>query len=371
MTATATHQRVFNFSAGPAALPLSVLKEVQEELLCLPGAGCSVLEMSHRDKLFVDILHETEASLRSLLGISDDYAVLFLQGGAALQFSMIPINLLRGTGKTAQYLLTGAWGKKAFGEAKKEGTVEVIYDAKESNYDQVPGSGDYQVREDAAYLYYCSNETIQGVQFQSEPACPSGVPLVSDASSDFLCRPLPIDRYGILYACAQKNAGPAGVTVAIVRRDLLGICDEQSVAGYLQYNNHAEHDSEWNTPPTFAIYVMGKIAHWLQTEMGGLAAMEKRNRDKAQLLYDVIDGSQGFYRGHAQTDCRSMMNVTFNLPGGDLESKFLAGATSHDLASLKGHRSVGGIRASIYNAMPVEGVAALANYMKDFAREHG
>lgn len=370
MTATATNQRVFNFSAGPAALPLPVLREVQEEMLCLPGSGCSILEMSHRDKRFIEILHDAEASIRSLMGISDDYAVLFLQGGSALQFSMIPINLMKGTGKSAQYLLTGAWGKKAFGEAKKEGPVEVIYDAKESNYNHVPQSSDYTVRDDAAYLYFCSNETIQGVQFPSEPDCPDAVPLVSDASSDFMCRPVSIDRYGLMYACAQKNAGPAGVTVAIVRRDLLPLVDKNA-PGYLQYNNHAEADSEWNTPPTFAIYVLGKVASWLQNDIGGLAAMEKLNREKSQLLYDTIDSSNGFYRGHAQAECRSLMNVTFNLPSDELQSKFVADATTHDLASLKGHRSVGGIRASIYNAMPREGVEVLAGFMKDFAASNG
>tara|TARA_R110002049_G_scaffold2750_8_gene22321 strand:+ start:285668 stop:286780 length:1113 start_codon:yes stop_codon:yes gene_type:complete len=370
MTATATDQRVFNFSAGPAALPLSVLREVQDELLCLPGAGCSLLEMSHRDKRFVEILHDAENSIRSLMGISDDYAVLFLQGGSALQFSMIPINLMRGTGKTAQYLLTGAWGKKAFGEAQKEGDVEAIYDAKESNYNHVPTASDYTVRDDAAYLYYCSNETIQGVQFPTEPECPDGVPLVSDASSDFMCRPQPIEKYGLMYACAQKNAGPAGVTVAIVRRDLLDRVDKNA-PGYLQYNNHAEADSEWNTPPTFAIYVLGKVARWLQNDIGGLAAMEKLNREKSQLLYDIIDSSNGFYRGHAKADCRSLMNVTFNLPSDDLQAKFVAQAAENELASLKGHRSVGGIRASIYNAMPLEGVQALSSFMKDFAAANG
>ena len=370
MTATATDQRVFNFSAGPAALPLAVLREVQEEMLCLPGAGCSLMEMSHRDKRFVDILHEAEETIRSLMGIGDDYSVLFLQGGAALQFSMIPINLLRGSDLTAQYLLTGSWGKKAFAEAKKEGNVEAIYDGGETNYDRVPAGGEYTVRDDAAYLYYCSNETIQGVQYPSEPECPEGVPLVSDASSDFLCRPIPIHRYGLMYACAQKNAGPAGVTVAIVRKDLMERVDE-NVPGYLQYINHAKADSEWNTPPTFAIYVLGKVAKWLKNEIGGLDAMEKINREKSQLLYDVIDGSGGFYRGHAQAEARSLMNVTFNLPDDELQAKFIAEAAKHDLASLKGHRSVGGIRASIYNAMPREGAETLANFMTDFAAAGG
>ena len=370
MSATATAQRVFNFSAGPAALPLPVLQQVQEELLCLPGAGASVMEISHRSKTFVEILHDAEQSLRGLCGISDDYAVLFLQGGAALQFSMIPANLLRGSGKTAQYLVTGSWAKKAIGEAKKEGSVEAIFDAKDSNYNHVPAAGEYQVSPDAAYLYYCSNETIQGVQFASEPECPASVPLISDASSDFLCRPLPVDRYGILYACAQKNAGPAGVTVAIVRRDLLEV-GSADLPGYLQYRNHADNDSMWNTPPTFAVYVLGKVAHWLADDIGGLVAMEKQNREKSQLLYDVIDAASDFYHGHADAACRSLMNVTFTLPNDDLQDKFLAAAAQLDLANLKGHRSVGGIRASIYNAMPREGVETLASFMKEFAQKNG
>lgn len=370
MSATATAQRVFNFSAGPAVLPVSVLQEVQEELLCLPGAGASVLEISHRDKRFVDILHDAESTLRSLLGISDDYAVLFLQGGSRLQFSMVPANLLRGTEKTAEYLLTGSWGKKAIDEAYKEGKVATVYDAKETNYDHVPSPSDYQVSSDAAYLHYCSNETIQGVQFRTEPQCPSSVPLVSDASSDFLCRPLPVDRYGILYACAQKNAGPAGVTVAIIRRDLLDR-GSKDLPGYLQYKNHADADSEWNTPPTFAIYFLNKVAHWIADSVGGLEAMHQQNREKAQLLYDVIDDHGEFYQGHARPEARSLMNVTFRLPDDQRQSKFIAEAADHNLTSLKGHRSVGGIRASIYNAMPREGVETLASFMKDFADKNG
>ncbi len=370
MAATATAQRVYNFSAGPAVLPLPVLQQVQEELLCLPGAGASVLEISHRDKLFIEIANDAEATIRSLLGVTDDYAVLFLQGGSRLQFSMIPQNLLTGTGKTAQYLITGTWGKSALPEAAKEGKAEAIYDGKATNYDRLPKAGEYTVRDDAAYLYYCSNETIQGVQFASEPDCPASVPLVSDASSDFLCRPLQMDRYGILYACAQKNAGPAGVTVVIIRKDLLeGGSD--STAGYMRYKNHFEAESMWNTPPTFAIYLLGKVAHWLKDDVGGLTAMKQINEAKSQLLYDVIDAHRGFYQGHAQADCRSLMNVTFRLPSEDLESKFVKEAEKQDLASLKGHRSVGGIRASIYNAMPREGVETLASFMNDFASKNG
>ena len=370
MTATATEQRVFNFSAGPAALPLSVLQEVQDEILCLPGAGCSLLEMSHRDKMFVDILHDAENTIRSLLGISDDYAVLFLQGGAALQFSMIPANLAKSIGKKPSYIITGTWGKKALVQAKIEGDVDVVYDAADSNFNHVPKSSDYSVADDSAYLYYCSNETIHGVQFGEEPAVPSGVPLVSDASSDILCRPLDVSKYGMIYACAQKNAGPAGVTMVIIRKDLLerGSTD---LPGYMQYKLHADADSEWNTPPTFAIYVLGKVARWLRDDIGGLDAMEKLNREKAQYVYDAMDACDGFYKGHAQPDCRSLMNVTFNLPSDEMQAKFISEAAQHDLRNLKGHRSVGGIRASIYNAMPREGAETLAKFMKDFAAANG
>ncbi len=363
-------KRVFNFSAGPATMPESVLREIQDEMLVYPGAGASIMEISHRDKLFVDLLHDAEATLRELLNVSDDYALLFVQGGATMQFSAVPANLLRGTGKTAAYCLTGTWGKKAIVEAKKEGDVATVYNASGTNYDRIPAPGEMKIADDAAYLYYCSNETIQGVQFADEPEVPVGVPLVADASSDLLCRPLPIDKYGLIYACAQKNAGPAGVTMVIVRKDLLPIAQE-NIPGYLLYRNHAENDSEWNTPPTFAIYALGKMVRWLRDEQGGLESMHQTNRDKSSKLYDAIDGSGGFYRGHAQKDCRSIMNVTFNLPSDELTKRFLTEAESIDLAALKGHRSVGGIRASIYNAVPVEGVERLAAFMGDFAAKNG
>lgn len=370
MTAQAAVERIFNFSAGPATMPLSVLQEVQEELICLPGAGCSIMEMSHRDKKFIEILHAAEAGLRSLLGVSDDYAVLFLQGGARLQFSMIPANLFPGQTGKAQYLTTGSWGKKAFEEAVKEGPAEVIYDAKASNFDRVPSASDYSVDSDATYLYYCSNETIQGVQYPGEPDAPTGVPLVCDSSSDFLCRPVEMDKYGVLFACAQKNAGPAGVTVTIIRKDLLDRAPE-SMAGYMRYKNHADNDSEWNTPPSFAIYVLGKILNWIQDDIGGLAAMQSLNEEKSSLLYDVVDANPDFFIGHAQKNCRSLMNVTFRLPSDDLQAAFLSEAADHNLGSLKGHRSVGGIRASIYNAMPLEGASALAEFMRDFVARNG
>ena len=363
-----TDERVFNFSAGPAAIPLSVLQEVQAEMVCLPGAGASVMELSHRGKVFVDIIQQAEADLRTLLAIPDTYEVLFLQGGSALQFSMIPANLLRGSEKTAQYLVTGTWGKKAIAEARKEGSVDATFDGSTTNFDCVPS--ECEVSDDAAYLYYCSNETIQGVQFPKPPTVPASVPLVCDASSDFLSRPIDIASHGIVYACAQKNAGPAGVTVVIIRKDLIERGDE-NLPGYLLYKNHAAAESMWNTPPTFAVYVLGKIAKWLLNDVGGLDKIAKQNAEKAAMLYEVIDANPDFYKGHAKEDCRSLMNVTFNLPSDELLAKFVKEAATHKIENLKGHRSVGGIRASIYNAMPVEGVQALAKFMTDFASKNG
>lgn len=365
MASTVSSQRVVNFSPGPAVLPVPVLEQIRDEMLCLPGAGCSLLEVSHRDKAFLDILHGAEATLRTLLGIDDDYAVLFLQGGSRLQFSMVAANLLRGQANAAEYLVTGSWSKYAVAEASKEGAANVSWDGKGGNYSGLPEAGDIKVAGDSAYLYYCSNETIQGVQFPSEPACPASVPLVCDASSDFLSRALDVRKYGVLFACAQKNAGPSGVTVVIIRKDLLARGDA-GLPGYLLYRNHAENDSSWNTPPTFAIYALGLVAKWLEGQ-GGLAAVEANNRRKAELLYQVIDSFPSFYQGHAAANCRSLMNVTFRLPSDALQAEFLQAAEAEGLCNLKGHRSVGGVRASIYNAMPTEGVTALADLMQQFA----
>ncbi len=369
MTATATDQRIYNFSPGPAVLPVPVLQRIRDEMVCFPGAGCSILEMSHRDNQFLEILHNAQARVRKLLDVSDEFEVLFLQGGARLQFSMLACNLLRGFGQPAQYVLTGSWGKYAIAEATKEGQADIVWDGKKSNYDRLPSDGEIKSSAQAAYLYYCSNETIQGVQFAKPPAAPAGVPLVCDASSDIFCRPYPVSSHGVYYACAQKNAGPAGVTVVVVRKDLLARGSEQ-LPGYMLWRNHAENDSEWNTPPTFAIYVLDLICQWLLDDVGGLAEMERRNRHKASLLYEVIDEFPQMYIGHAQRDSRSLMNVTFRLPNEDLEKQFLSQAAKQDLGNLKGHRSVGGIRASIYNAMPLEGVETLANHMRAFAAKH-
>lgn len=356
--------RFFNFSAGPATLPLPVLQRAQNELLNLPGAGASVLEISHRSREFADILESTTRNLTELLSLPENYKVIYLQGGSRLQFSMVPMNLLRGAEGPADYILTGSWGKKAIAEAKKEGAVNVAWDGKDTNYDRVPADDEYELTKGSAYTYITSNETIEGVQFSSEPESGAS-PLVCDASSDFLHRPLPIEKYGLIYACAQKNAGPAGVTIVIIREDLLER-GADSLPGYLNYKLHYENDSMYNTPPTFAIYLVDLVTQWLLNDVGGLAAMYDLNQKKAALLYDEIDRSQGFYQGHAAVPSRSVMNVTFRLPSDDLQSQFLAAAAQRNLVSLKGHRSVGGIRASIYNAMPLEGVVALRDFMREF-----
>ena len=356
--------RVFNFSPGPAVMPLSVLEQAQRELLCLPGYGMSVLEMSHRSEGFLEILANAKRLLRELLSIPDNYQIIFLQGGSRLQFSMIPLNLLRGQAEAADYVVTGSWSKMALDEAKREGNVRVVWDGKATNFDRLPKAADLHLNPDAAYVYSCSNETIQGVQFAHEIET-GGAPLVCDVSSDFMHRPLPVHKYGLIYACAQKNAGPAGVTAVIIRDDLVKRSAPE-LHGYLSFANHVKEDSLFNTPPTFAIYLMKLVLEWLKNDIGGLAAMHKLNQQKAQLLYDVIEASGGFYKGHAQPGCRSLMNVTFRLPSEALEKAFVLEGEERRLDGLKGHRSVGGIRASIYNAMPLAGVEALAEFMRQF-----
>lgn len=367
MATQVASERKFNFSAGPAVLPVPVLEQIRDEMLCLPGAGASVLEISHRSKQFIDIHERAQASLARLLGLGDEHEILFLQGGARLQFSMIPMNLLRGSSTPAQYIVTGSWGKSALTEARKEGSVEVVYDAAETNYDRLPDMASLPIRSDAAYVHITSNETIQGVQFPSDLEI--AAPLVCDSSSDFLYRKYDMQRYGLMYACGQKNAGPAGVTVVVIKKELL----QRSAAdlpGYLNYNSHAEADSMWNTPPTFAVYVLGLVAKWIEDTVGSLDKMHERNRDKSQILYGIVDQNPELFIGHARPQDRSLMNVTFKFPSDALQAEFLSGATAAGLENLKGHRSVGGIRASIYNAMPVEGVQALADFMQDFAAKH-
>jgi phosphoserine aminotransferase len=332
--------RVFNFSPGPAVLPLPVLEQAQRELVSLPGYGMSVLEMSHRSQGFLDILADTKRLLTELLGIPANYHIIFLQGGSRLQFSMVPMNLLRGQSQPADYLVTGSWSKYAIVEAQREGAVNVAWDGKSTNYDRLPAASDLKLNPSAPYVYLCSNETM------------------------------PIEKYGLLYACAQKNAGPAGVTAVIIRDDLAKRGGDY-LPGYLNYANHVKEDSLYNTPPTFAIYLMRLVCLWLRDEIGGLAKMHALNKQKARLLYDAIDGSGGFYRGHAQASVRSLMNVTFRLPSEQLEKEFVKLGEERNLDGLKGHRSVGGIRASIYNAMPLAGVEALAEFMKEFKASRG
>ena len=359
--------RNYNFSAGPATLPLSVLQKIQEELLSLPGVGASVLEISHRSPVFKAIAEAAEANLRQLLQISDDYAVLFLQGGSRLQFSMVPMNLLGSHAKAADYILTGSWGKNATKEAAKAGEIRTAWDGSKTNYNRLPGNEQLDLNPNAGYVHFTSNETIQGVQFPTEPVV-GEVPLVCDASSDFLHKPIDVAKYGLIYACAQKNAGPAGLTVVIVRKDLLERSSDD-LPGYLNYKTHAEAGSMWNTPPTFAVYALKLITEWLRDDIGGLAKMHEQNLRKAALLYEVLDAHADFYQGHALPECRSLMNVTFRLPADELTAEFVSTAKEHQLTDLKGHRSVGGIRASIYNSMPVAGVEALRDFMQDFANK--
>jgi phosphoserine aminotransferase len=362
-------ERVWNFAPGPATLPEPVLEQARDEMLALPGAGMSALEISHRSSWFEQTVGESEAGLRELLGIPASHRVLFLQGGASLQFSMAPMNLLRAADAPAGYVLTGSWSKKAAAEARKEGEVRVLWDGSETGFTTVPDLGELDT-DGLAYLHVASNETIQGVEFPQGFETAVDSTLLCDGSSDFLSRPLSAEHYGLLYAGAQKNAGPAGLTVVILREDLLERIPD-GLPTMLDYRTHAESDSLYNTPPVFAIYVLMLVTRWLRDEIGGLEQMQVRNREKAALLYEAIDASGGFYRGHAAPEARSLMNVTWRLPSEGLEETFVAEANDAGLVELKGHRSVGGIRASIYNAMPLEGVRALKGFMDDFRSRNG
>jgi len=361
-----TTTRVFNFSAGPAVLPLGVLEEAQRDLLSLPGVGMSILEVSHRSKPFEDILAGCEADLRRLGGIPANYHVLFLQGGASLQFSMVPMNLLT-PGSSADYIVTGAWSQKAVKEAKRVGGVQIAATTENENFTRVPLQSELKLDPRAAYVHYTTNNTIFGTEFQYLPDTGS-VPLVADASSDIFSRPLDVSKYALIYAGAQKNLAPAGVTLVIIREDMLQRTPA-SLPTMLQYGVHAENKSMYNTPPVFAIYIMRLVAAWL-LKQGGLAEMDRRNARKADKLYAAIDRT-GFYRGHATKDSRSRMNVTFRLPSEELEKRFAKEATAAGLDGLKGHRSVGGMRASIYNAFPEEGIDALVRFMAEFERKNG
>ncbi len=357
---------IYNFSAGPALLPRAVLEQAREELLDWHGSGMSVMEMSHRGKEYMSIATQAEADLRALLAIPDNYKVLFLQGGATSQFAMVPMNLLRDR-KQADYINTGAWSKKAIAEAQRYCAVNVAASSEHSNFTTIPDIATWQCNADAAYLHYTPNETIGGVEFHDIPDC-ADVPLVADMSSTILSRPLDVHRYGLIYAGAQKNIGPAGLTVVIVRDDLIGTT-LPGTPSMFDYQAHADNGSMLNTPPTFAWYLAGLVFAWLQ-QQGGLPAMAERNRRKSQRLYDAI-GASAFYHSPVDPACRSWMNVPFTLANPDLDGEFLAQAKSAGLLNLKGHRSVGGMRASIYNAMPEQGVDALIAFMQEFERVHG
>ena len=358
--------RVFNFSAGPAALPEPVLRKAAEEMLDWHGSGMSVMEMSHRGKEFIAIHAEAESLLRELLGVPANYKVLFLQGGAIGENAIVPMNLLRGH-TSADYINTGEWSKKSIKEAKKYCTVNVAASAEASNFTCVPKLSDWKLDPNAAYVHICSNETIGGVEYHWTPDTGS-VPLVADMSSNIMSRPVDVSRYGLIYGGAQKNIGPAGATIVIVRDDLLGGALPITPSAF-DYTQQAEADSMLNTPPTYAIYIAGLVFNWIK-QRGGLVAMEAHNRAKAALLYDYLDSSS-FYTSPVARECRSLMNVPFKLKDEKLDETFLKGAQARSMLQLKGHRSVGGMRASIYNAMPVEGVKALVAYMKEFEAQHG
>jgi phosphoserine aminotransferase len=357
--------RIFNFSAGPAVLPEEVLSRAGDEMLDWRGTGMCVMEMSHRGKEFMSIAAEAEKDLRELLAIPQNYKVLFLQGGATLQFAQIPMNLLAGKGK-ADYVVTGEWSKKAVKEAQAYCDVHIAASSEDKGFTYFPSQKDFQIRNDAAYLHYCSNETIGGVEAHWIPQSP--IPLVADASSHILSRPLDVSKFGLIYAGAQKNIGPAGLTIVIVREDLTGKA-QKGTPSVMDYKQQAAADSMLNTPATYAMYVAGLVFKWLKTQ-GGLAAIEKHNIAKSQLLYDYLDKS-GFYKNSVNPKDRSRMNVPFTLKDAKLDDAFLKGAEQLGMVQLKGHRSVGGMRASIYNAMPLQGVQALVAYMKDFEAKHG
>ncbi len=357
---------VYNFSAGPAVLPREVLQQAQAELLSFNNIGMSIMEISHRSADFDRVIVGAKEGIQKLLNIPDNYQVLFLQGGATLQFSMIPINFLP-KNQTADYIVTGSWGKKALKEAKREGNVETIYNAESTGFKSVPTQDELSFTEGAKYVHYTSNETIEGVEFKYDLDS-NEIPLVCDMSSNILSKPIEISNYSLIYAGAQKNIGPSGVTLVIIRDDLLDLVPLDSHT-LLDYRVIANKDSMLNTPNTWGIYIIDLVCKWIE-ESGGLSKMEERNEEKAAILYDVIDSSDGFYVGHAEKDARSLMNVTFNLPNEELEKKFAVEAAENNLSGLKGHRSVGGIRASIYNAFPREGVEKLVSFMDQFAKQN-
>lgn len=359
-------KRIYNLSAGPAILPEEVLLEAQKDLFSYKGSGMSIMEMSHRGKIFDGVIKEAEADLRKLLSIGDDYAVLFLQGGATLQFSMVPLNLMPPKNK-ADYIITGSWAKKAAKEAKRVGTVNVAGSSEADNFSHLPKQSDLKLDADASYVHFTSNNTIYGTQYKTEPEV-GNVPLVCDASSDFLHKKIDINKYSLIYAGAQKNIGPSGVVVVIIKKDLLERSSD-SLHTYMNYKIHVENDSMYNTPTTFGIYIAGLVFKWL-LNMGGLEAMYKLNLEKAGILYNAIDSSNGYYKGTTAVEDRSLMNVTYRLPNEELEKKFIDEAKKKGFEGLKGHRIVGGIRASIYNAFPKKGVEDLVAFMEEFKKNN-
>lgn len=360
-------KRVFNLNAGPAILPEEVLKEAQEQLFTLPGAGMSILEMSHRSKKFDEILLSAKTGLKTLLDIGDDYEILFLQGGASLQFSMVPLNLMPPKNK-ADYIVTGSWSKKAVKEAKRVGTVNIAATTESENFKRIPKTEEIKLDPDTSYVHFTSNNTIYGTEWQAEPET-GNLPLVCDASSDILYKKIDVNKYSLIYAGAQKNIGPSGVVLVIMRKDLLERSSD-SLHTMLNYKTHVENNSLYNTPNTFGIYIIDLVAKHL-IKKGGLDAMYKTNLEKGNLIYDCIDNSDGYYKGHADKDSRSLMNVTFRLATEELEKKFIDEVTKAGFVGLKGHRSVGGLRASIYNAFPVSGVQELVKFMNEFKAKNG
>jgi len=358
--------RVYNFSAGPAVLPEEVLKEAAEEMLDYRGCGMSVMEMSHRSKMFENIIQEAEADLRDLLEIPDNYKVLFLQGGASQQFAMIPMNLMKN--RVADYIVTGQWAKKAWQEAQKYGKANKIASSEDKTYSYIPDCSDLPISPDADYVYICENNTIYGTKFKKLPNT-KGKTLVADVSSCFLSEPVDVSKYGILYGGVQKNIGPAGMVISIIREDLITEDVLPGTPTMLTFKTHADAGSMYNTPNCYCIYMCGKVFKWLK-KMGGLSAMKERNENKARILYDFLDSSS-LFKGTVVPEDRSLMNVPFVTGNKDLDAKFVKEAQEAGLENLKGHRTVGGMRASIYNAMPVEGVEALVNFMKNFEKENG
>jgi phosphoserine aminotransferase len=359
-------KRIYNVSAGPAILPEEVLLEAQKDLFSYKGSGMSVMEMSPRGKIFDGIINAAKADMRTLLGIPDNYSILFLQGGATLQFSMVPLNLMPPKNK-ADYISTGSWAKKAAKEAKRVGKVNIAASTEADNFSRIPKQSELNLDPDASYVHYTSNNTIYGTEWHTEPEV-GNVPLVCDASSDFMHKKLDINKYALIYAGAQKNLGPSGVTCVILRNDLLERSSDE-LHTYMNYKIHVDNDSMYNTPTTYTIYIMGLVFKWL-LGMGGLDVMYKKNVEKAGILYSAIDGSDGYYRGTTALEDRSLMNVTYRLPSEELEKKFIEEAKKVGFEGLKGHRSVGGIRASIYNAFPQHGVEALVDFMNQFKKNN-